>query len=933
MENHESLGMESRTVKEVSVEGVQRRTKPKKHFVFCVKVTWSDGTVNLVYRRYREFLHLQTILYQAFPGSLGRPGTKRKNFTPLPSSFSSRVNVGEIIFRRMEQVNYFLKQILALETKVAQSKHIKCFLTPTPEDLEPRKMTPKKTRFKKSSRSKFTKTMRGRLQRFGKTRVFGNNISSPIVLEHFVVMDDYKKQAKSDISLKKGTLVDVIEKRQCGWWLVDADGEVGWAPALFLEPADEMAEVSNVTTYAMGRGEFYVTSKKYVAVEDDELSFDIGVNLQIVEKNFDGWWKASYLGREGWVPAMYLKKLGQDERRNSRTGRRKSRLISSTELRNVIEEDDDMIQEVIGEETVKESIEEDKKASLPRRISAQVFSAIGKRESKTSASDTIKEEEDEIDSDPRKTSADEGKTVGTMVEMSSVFLQLHKPDKKAANTSPRPRTPERSSPRPGLQRRAISTVIVSTNASAVGANEDSKDDLEIPRSRSLDSIVANNSKQKNNSGSTAPVSFKWIPETKNGVSTSLPDVYEEKSEAEDDTTSQPNPELPDISTKLPALSDASHSVNMEGSENESDSDSGSCDISHGFCEQPYDTSTHFQRNSFDENSSKATLPKRSPPLPPSDSQRSMLDSPRVKSPTRSPPSPSSNKTYPTMNMKQSSNEEQRERISIQTFPRSVSDRKIVRQDSIEKETATELNEQIQFWCSSDESEPEWIQTSSDRVVHPQTEKSPAIVIDETEKRPVEEGEICLPLDDGVASTESFEIEINLQNGVEQLEQNNYSSDVHRVRVGHEVDSEMYLAKDSFVKVMEKASTGWWFVQSEEGVRGWTRSCYIDPIPQVRGKSKQTELNEEEKENEEEDEDPDEEDDDEEHQESDGSMSCRVIEDYTGDPDNQEIDLLEDEVLKILHKTDSGWWCVQTSDGEVGWAPSTFLEVLEDEDVE
>ena len=33
MENQESFGMESRTVKEASVEGVQRRTKPKKHFV------------------------------------------------------------------------------------------------------------------------------------------------------------------------------------------------------------------------------------------------------------------------------------------------------------------------------------------------------------------------------------------------------------------------------------------------------------------------------------------------------------------------------------------------------------------------------------------------------------------------------------------------------------------------------------------------------------------------------------------------------------------------------------------------------------------------------------------------------------------------------------------------------------------------------------
>ena len=44
------------------------------------------------------------------------------------------------------------------------------------------------------------------------------------------------------------------------------------------------------------------------------------------------------------MPAMYLKKLGND-RRYSKTGRRKSRLISTTQLRNPIqEEEDDMIQ-------------------------------------------------------------------------------------------------------------------------------------------------------------------------------------------------------------------------------------------------------------------------------------------------------------------------------------------------------------------------------------------------------------------------------------------------------------------------------------------------------------------------------------------------------------------------------------------------------------
>ena len=32
-------------------------------------------------------------------------------------------------------------------------------------------------------------------------------------------MDDYKKIAKSDINLKKGKVVDVIEKRECGEYI------------------------------------------------------------------------------------------------------------------------------------------------------------------------------------------------------------------------------------------------------------------------------------------------------------------------------------------------------------------------------------------------------------------------------------------------------------------------------------------------------------------------------------------------------------------------------------------------------------------------------------------------------------------------------------------------------------------------------------------
>lgn len=47
----------------------------------------------------------------------------------------------------------------------------------------------------------------------------GNKISLFIILEYFVVMDDYRKIVKSDINLKKGKVVDVIEKRECGEYI------------------------------------------------------------------------------------------------------------------------------------------------------------------------------------------------------------------------------------------------------------------------------------------------------------------------------------------------------------------------------------------------------------------------------------------------------------------------------------------------------------------------------------------------------------------------------------------------------------------------------------------------------------------------------------------------------------------------------------------
>jgi hypothetical protein len=56
--------------------------------------------------------------------------------------------------------------------------------------------------------------------------------------------------------------------------------------------------------------EKYIASRDYKSRKPDELEFKKGDCLEILEKNFNGWWKARLNDqRQGIVPAVYLRKF------------------------------------------------------------------------------------------------------------------------------------------------------------------------------------------------------------------------------------------------------------------------------------------------------------------------------------------------------------------------------------------------------------------------------------------------------------------------------------------------------------------------------------------------------------------------------------------------------------------------------------------------
>ncbi|KAF6714447.1 SH3 and PX domain-containing protein 2A [Oryzias melastigma] len=58
--------------------------------------------------------------------------------------------------------------------------------------------------------------------------------------------------------------------------------------------------------------EKYITLQPYSSQGKDEIAFEKGEIVEVIQKNLEGWWFIRYQDKEGWAPASYLKKVKDD---------------------------------------------------------------------------------------------------------------------------------------------------------------------------------------------------------------------------------------------------------------------------------------------------------------------------------------------------------------------------------------------------------------------------------------------------------------------------------------------------------------------------------------------------------------------------------------------------------------------------------------------
>uniref|UniRef100_A0A8C9Q1K9 SH3 and PX domains 2B n=1 Tax=Spermophilus dauricus TaxID=99837 RepID=A0A8C9Q1K9_SPEDA len=215
--------------------------------VYIIRVTWSSGSTEAIYRRYSKFFDLQMQMLDKFPMEGGQKDPKQRIIPFLPGKILfRRSHVRDVAVKRLVPIDEYCKALIQLPPYISQ---------------------------------------------------WGDLTSvDPMVLEQYVVVANYQKQESSEISLSVGQVVDIIEKNESGWWFVSTAEEQGWVPATCLEGQDAGQDEFSLQPE---EEEKYTVIYPYTARDQDEMNLERGAMVEVIQKNLEGWWKIRYCR---WFP-------------------------------------------------------------------------------------------------------------------------------------------------------------------------------------------------------------------------------------------------------------------------------------------------------------------------------------------------------------------------------------------------------------------------------------------------------------------------------------------------------------------------------------------------------------------------------------------------------------------------------------------------------
>ncbi|XP_058671686.1 NADPH oxidase organizer 1 [Ammospiza caudacuta] len=256
-------------------------------------VSWSDQNNILIYRTFEDFRKFHKELKRKFPtenGSL-RSLPRFKGIT-MQQRKGGKLNRCLEILKLLET---YSQELLKTDVKISRGEEVIQFFKAQTQDLDPS--------FPENSAVIMPSVFRREKSPQPLSITLPQASQSYRCIEAFETKDTKNKP----FTVAQEEIVEVLIKDMTGWWLVEnADKQIAWFPASYLEELDACEDIQNAFS-SDEEGSLYFVVQAYEAQKADELSLNQGVVVEVLRTSHNGWWLIRYNGCTGYMPSLCLR--------------------------------------------------------------------------------------------------------------------------------------------------------------------------------------------------------------------------------------------------------------------------------------------------------------------------------------------------------------------------------------------------------------------------------------------------------------------------------------------------------------------------------------------------------------------------------------------------------------------------------------------------
>ncbi|NWT19056.1 NOXO1 oxidase, partial [Vireo altiloquus] len=275
---------------DVKAVGFMQCRKQKNYMMF---VSWSDQNNILIYRTFEEFKKFHKELKRKFPTESGSlRSLPRFKGIIMQQRKGGKLNRCLEILKLLEA---YSQELLKTDVKISRGEEVNQFFKAQTQDLDPS--------FPENSVVIMPSVFRREKEPHSLSITLPQASQSYCCIEAFETKDTKNKP----FTVAQKEIVEVLIKDMTGWWLVEnADKQIAWFPASYLEELDACEDIQNAFS-SNEEGNLYFVVQAYEAQKADELSLNQGVVVEVLRRSHNGWWLIRYNGCTGYMPSLCLR--------------------------------------------------------------------------------------------------------------------------------------------------------------------------------------------------------------------------------------------------------------------------------------------------------------------------------------------------------------------------------------------------------------------------------------------------------------------------------------------------------------------------------------------------------------------------------------------------------------------------------------------------